>query len=108
MKDSYRTNRKGNPTFCTNTSNNFSEFENIFGGLDTRFYVPYTSQYINVATPTVTIVRVLGLGGYQTSTIRLEVSQSNGDYRTSTVLKPSRKSPTLDLGGPTSASVDLK
>ena len=94
------------PAFVPTQVTSFSEFENIFGGLDTRFYVPYTVQEYIKNAPTVTIVRVLGLGGYQSSTVRLEVSQSDGNYKTIAVLKPSRKSPTLDLGGPTSASVD--
>jgi len=94
------------PAFVPTQVTSFSEFENIFGGLDTRFYVPYTVQEYIKNAPTVTIVRVLGLGGYQSSTLRVEVSQSNGDYRTVAVLKPSRNAPSLDLGGPTSASVD--
>ena len=82
------------PAFVPTQVTSFSEFENIFGGLDTRFYVPYTVQEYIKNAPTVTIVRVLGLGGYQSSTVRLEVSQSDGNYKTIAVLKPSRKSPT--------------
>ena len=59
------------PAFVPTQVTSFSEFENIFGGLDTRFYVPYTvKEYIKNA-PAVTIVRVLGIGGYQHSSIRL-------------------------------------
>lgn len=54
--------------------------------------------------PAVTIVRVLGLGGYQSSSIRLAISSSLGTI-TAAVLKPSRNAPSLDLGGPTSASI---
>ena len=94
------------PAFVPTQVSSFSEFENIFGGTDKRFYVPYTvKEYIKNA-PSVTIVRVLGIGGYQSSFLRLEVSQSSGDYLTAAVLKPSRNNPTLDLGGPTSASID--
>ena len=92
------------PAFVPTQVTSFSEFENIFGGLDTRFYVPYTvKEYIKNA-PAVTIVRVLGLGGYQSSNVRLTVSSSAG-YITAAVLKPSRNAPSLDLGGPTSASL---
>ena len=94
------------PAFVPTQVSSFSEFENIFGGTDKRFYVPYTvKEYIKNA-PSVTIVRVLGIGGYQSSFLRLEVSQSSGDYLTAAVLKPSRNNPTLDLGGVTSASID--
>ncbi len=92
------------PAFVPTQVTSFSQFENIFGGLDTRFYVPYTvKEYIKNA-PAVTIVRVLGLGGYQSSNVRLTVSSSAG-YITAAVLKPSRNAPSLDLGGPTSASL---
>ena len=86
----------------------FSEFENIFGGLDTRFYVPYTVKEYIKNVPAVTIVRVLGIGGYQHSSIRLTLSgsiaSSNAGDLTA-VLKPSRGGLNLDLGGPTSASL---
>ena len=65
------------PAFVPTQVTSFSEFENIFGGTDTRFYVPYTvKEYIKNA-PSVTVVRVLGLGGYQSSFVRLEVSKSD-------------------------------
>jgi len=94
------------PAFVPTQVTSFSEFENIFGGLDTRFYVPYTvKEYIKNA-PTVTIVRVLGIGGYKHSTIRLSLSgSSSAGTRVAAVLKPSRLSNTLDLGGATSASL---
>ena len=92
------------PAFVPTQVTSFSEFENIFGGLDSRFYVPYTvKEYIKNA-PAVTIVRVLGLGGYQSSTLRLTLSSSLGTL-TAAVLKPSRNAPTFDLGGENSASV---
>ena len=94
------------PAFVPTQITSFSQFENVFGSVDTRFYVPYTVQEYIKNAPTVTVVRVLGLGGYQSSTLRFEVSQSNGDYRTVAVLKPSRNAPSFDIGGPTSASVD--
>ena len=103
------------PAFVPTQIGSFSEFQNIFGDLDTRFYVPYTvSEYFKGGAPTVTIVRVLGLGGYQNSNIRVqmvvEASDSGstslpaGTY-TAAILKPSRNNVSLDLGAPTSASV---
>ena len=97
------------PAFVPTQVTSFSEFENIFGGLDTRFYVPYAVQEYIKNAPTVTIVRVLGIGGYQHSSIRLtlsgSVASSNAGDLTAAVLKPSRGGLNLDLGGPTSASL---
>jgi len=92
------------PAFVPTQVTSFSEFENIFGGLDTRFYVPYTVQEYIKNAPTVTIVRVLGIGGYKHSAVRVNLSSSLGTF-TAAVLKPSRLSNTLDLGGVTSASL---
>tara|TARA_Y100001963_G_scaffold84469_1_gene117084 strand:+ start:6881 stop:9217 length:2337 start_codon:yes stop_codon:yes gene_type:complete len=95
------------PAFVPTQVNSFSEFENIFGGLDTRFYVPYTVQEYIKNAPSVTIVRVLGIGGYQNDVIRLTLSGSTksvGD-RVAAVLKPSRSDVSLALSGPTSASL---
>ena len=97
------------PAFVPTTVTTFSEFKNIFGGEDKRFYVPYTvREYIKNA-PSVTIVRVLGIGGYRDSEIYLGYSGSvagnaTGDDYTSpmkigAVLKPSRGSGSYDLGG---------
>jgi len=93
------------PAFVPTTLTSFSEFENTFGGLDTRFYVPYTVQeYFDNGAPAVTIVRVLGIGGYQTESLYISVSSSTHNG-VAAVLKPSRNSPSLDIDGPTSASL---
>ena len=94
------------PAFTPTQISSFSEFQNIFGDVDSRFYVPATVQEYIKNAPTVTIVRVLGLGGYQSSSVRLEVSESDGTFSTLAVLKPSRSNSTFDFGGPTSASID--
>jgi phage tail sheath protein FI len=91
------------PAFVPTTLTSFSEFENTFGGLDTRFYVPYTVQeYFDNGAPAVTIVRVLGIGGYQSDSLYINVSSSTQNS-VAAVLKPSRKSPSLDIssGGQT-------
>ena len=49
------------PAFTPTIVNNFSEFEEIFGSLDSRFYVPYTAKQYLKSAGTVTIVRVLGI-----------------------------------------------
>ena len=47
---------------------NFSEFEEMFGSTDKRFYTPYAvEQYLRSAGQ-VTIVRVLNTGGYSVRT----------------------------------------
>ena len=53
------------PAFTPTQVSNFSEFEEIFGSLDSRFYVPYTAKQYLKSAGTVTIVRVLGIGGYE-------------------------------------------
>ena len=62
---------KKGPAFTPTTINNFQEFEEMFGGVDPRFYVPYTAEAYLKSAGTVTIVRVLGIGGYAADTIQL-------------------------------------
>jgi len=65
---------KKGPAFTPTTINNFQEFEEMFGGVDPRFYVPYTVEAYLKSAGTVTIVRVLGIGGYAADTIQLIAS----------------------------------
>ena len=52
------------PAFVPTMVSNFSEFEEMFGSTDKRFYTPYAvEQYLRSAGQ-VTIVRVLNTGGY--------------------------------------------
>src|SRR5210317_1801925 len=67
------------PAFTPTIISSFSEFEEIFGTLDSRFYVPYTAKQYLKSAGTVTIVRVLGIGGYQANNINLMVSGSGGN-----------------------------
>ena len=64
------------PAFTPTIISNFSEFEDIFGNLDSRFYVPYTAKQYLKSAGTVTIVRVLGTGGYTENNIVLTLSGS--------------------------------
>jgi hypothetical protein len=79
------------PAFVPTMVNNFSQFEDMFGGLDKRYYTPYTIQQYLRSAGSVTIVRVLGLGGYNPDIITLSgrISGSTNDH-TLAVLAPSR------------------
>ena len=96
------------PAFVPTIIRNFGEFETIFGKENQDFYVPFAAkQYLRNAG-TLTIVRVLGLGGYANDTVTLSISGSKGHFAVAT-LKSSRGATDVDntdLAGPTSASVD--
>ena len=79
------------PAFTPTVLNNYSEFEEMFGGLDKRFYTPYTVQQYLRSAGSVTVVRVLGLGGYKPDIITLScrISGSTKDHALA-VLAPSR------------------
>ena len=98
---------KRGPAFTPTQVTNFQEFEEMFGTVDARFYTPYTVEEYLRSAGVVTIVRVLGIGGYQTESLYISVSSSTHNG-VGAVLKPSRNSPTLDIDGPTSASIDPK
>ena len=53
------------PAFVPTQVRNFAEFEDIFSKENQNFYVPFTAKEYLRSAGTVTIVRVLGLGGYQ-------------------------------------------
>jgi len=79
------------PAFTPTQITSFQEFEEVFGGVDDRFYTPYTVEQYLRSAGVVTIVRILGLGGYQADTISLQFSGSYG-RTTLAVLAPSRGS----------------
>ena len=93
------------PAFVPTQVRNFAEFEEIFGGENQNFYVPFTAKEYLRSAGTVTIVRVLGLGGYQNDFIALGLSGSfNGaapggaatQHQIAAVLKPSAGGLTLN------------
>ena len=106
------------PAFVPTTIRNFGEFEQIFGKENGDFYVPFTAkQYLRNAG-TLTIVRVLGLGGYTNGTVTLVLSGSYGAQAAAT-LKTSRGgfgtsfvqlagSASVDMGIPSSSAFTLK
>ena len=61
------------PAFVPTQISNFQEYEEVFGGVDNRFYTPYTVQQYLRSAGVVTIVRVLGLGGYQVDSLHIGV-----------------------------------
>ena len=81
--------RKG-PAFVPTQITSFQEFEEVFGGVDDRFYTPYTVEQYLRSAGVVTIVRILGLGGYQSDSVSLQISGSTNT--TLAVLAPSRGS----------------
>ena len=62
------------PAFVPTQITSFQEYEEIFGTVDDRFYTPYTVQQYLRSAGVVTVVRVLGLGGYRVDQIRLGVA----------------------------------
>ena len=78
------------PAFVPTMISNFSEFKEMFGDLDKRYYTPYTVQQYLRSAGAVTIVRVLGIGGYQPDAIVLTGTTYKGITQTLAVLAPSR------------------
>ena len=77
------------PAFVPTIIRNFQEFEEMFGSLDDRFYVPMTAREYLRSAGTVTIVRVLGIGGYQTNMVQVAASRSGtGEKQIYLVLAP--------------------
>ena len=69
---------KKGPAFVPTVVQNFDEFIAKFGGLSEYTYVPYAVRsYLNAAS-TVTVVRVLQEGGYDTDAVHIVASGSFG------------------------------
>ena len=83
---------KRGPAFTPTQITSFQEFEEMFGGMDARFYTPYTvDQYLQSAG-VVTIVRVLGLGGYKVDAVQLVAHSALQTSQSIAILAPSRGS----------------
>ena len=82
---------KKGPAFTPTQVSNFQEFEEIFGGVDKRFYTPYTVEQYLRSAGVVTVVRVLGLGGYKVDSISIMLSRLSYSQSLA-VLAPSRGS----------------
>ena len=62
---------KRGPAFTPTMISSFQEFEEMFGGVDRRFYTPYTVEQYLRSAGVVTVVRVLGIGGYVADALEL-------------------------------------
>ena len=78
------------PAFVPTQVSNFSEFEEMFGSTDSRFYTPYAVEQYLSSAGSVTIVRVLNTGGYTADSVELYLSSSAVTKKTVAVLLPSR------------------
>jgi len=83
---------KKGPAFTPTQVSNFQEFEEMFGGVDNRFYTPYTVEQYLRSAGTVTVVRVLGLGGYKVDSLELLAHGLGQPTRSVAILAPSRGS----------------
>jgi len=97
------------PAFVPTQITSFQEYEEIFGTVDDRFYTPYTVQQYLRSAGVVTVVRVLGLGGYRVDQIRIGVgSQIAGAMHIPTaslaILAPSQGNTSTDFNGSTIAA----
>ena len=98
------------PAFVPTIINSFGEFEEIFGKENQDFYVPFTAKQYLRSAGTVTIVRVLNIGGYKNDVVALGLSGSSEGHKLIATLKPSKgasDSDTFSLAGPTSASISV-
>ena len=68
------------PAFTPTQINNFQEFEEVFGKLNPKFYVPYTVEAYLRSAGTVTVVRVLGIGGYKVDSLELRLSAFSSSF----------------------------
>ena len=83
---------KKGPAFTPTQVSNFQEFEEMFGGMDARFYTPYAVEQYLRSAGVVTIVRVLGLGGYKADSLELVAHSSAQTSKSIALLVPSRGS----------------
>jgi hypothetical protein len=83
---------KKGPAFTPTQITSFQDFEAMFGGMDGRFYTPYAVEEYLKSASVVTIVRILGIGGYQVDSLELVAYNSGSTSASLAVLAPSRGS----------------
>jgi len=71
---------KKGPAFTPTQVSTIGEFEKIFGEQDRKFYVPYAVESYLRSAGVVTIVRVLGIGGYTADSIELKMQHSSSAH----------------------------
>ena len=87
------------PAFTPTILSNFQEFENTFGKVTEDYYVPYTVQEYLKSASSVTIVRVLGIGGYKTDYVNIVAAATGDNEDVLAVLAPSRGAGALGIDG---------
>ena len=81
------------PAFTPTQVTSFQQFEEMFGGVDDRFYTPYTVEQYLRSAGVVTIVRILGLAGYAADSVQLVATDTaNTISHSLAILAPSRGS----------------
>ena len=81
------------PAFRPVIVNSLQEYQARFGNTTSDFYTPYAVESYLKQAQRATIVRVLGLGGYDSAvnqSLRLSISGSPGGVKTAALLHPSR------------------
>ena len=82
------------PAFTPTVITSASDYEAVFGpiGGKTPYYTGLAVQrYLNGGAPSVTVVRVLGIGGYKADAVNVVLNGGNEDDRVLATLAPSRK-----------------
>ena len=93
---------KKGPAFVPTIVRNFNEFAEMFGGLDQDLYVPFTVREYLRSAGSVTIVRVLGIGGYSANMLSIgALVSSSVDASQIAILAPSNLNSSADLIGTT-------
>lgn len=96
---------KKGPAFVPTVIRNFTDFKEMFGGLSQDLYVPFTVREYLRSAGTVTIVRVLGLGGYSVGQIAIGAhasgSSGSANYKTYAVLAPNATDATATFAATT-------
>ena len=91
---------KKGPAFVPTIVRNFNEFADMFGGLDQDLYVPFTVREYLRSAGSVTIVRVLGIGGYSANMLNIGALVSSSiEPHVVAVLAPSNLNPDAILNG---------
>ena len=91
---------KKGPAFVPTIVRNYNEFVDMFGGLDQDLYVPFTVREYLRSAGTVTIVRVLGLGGYSVGHVHIGAhnASASSTYQTYAILAPNATNADATLG----------
>ena len=88
------------PAFVPTILQSFEDFEEMFGGLSEDTYIPYTVKEYLKNAGTVTVVRVLDMGGYSVTPLGIIASGSvSTGQKLVTVIHPSENASNGEIGG---------